>query len=308
MSFPLIGNTKIKSAITCAIKERRLPHAILIEGDKGTGRHTLARFISSAAICSGEERPCKECKNCKLFASDNHPDVTVTAPLEGKKNISVAQIRELRADAFVKPHQAEKRVFIIDSADSMNEQAQNALLKILEEPPASVMFIMIAESKASFLDTVISRCVILTLSCPEREAATEYIAGNTDFSQEDIINALSQKQNNIGAALELLNSNSDSKMGSAAEEYLEYMLRSDLFGMLSVSAPFEKSRIEAEQFFKDLKYKTALKLRANLGTANAKTLSCFYDELSSLEKSLISNVNLSLMFCTLAAKVIGTDK
>lgn len=308
MIFPLVGNSKINAAITCAIKENRLPHAILIEGDKGTGRHTLARFISSAAVCSGENPPCDECRNCKLFANDNHPDITITAPIDGKKNISVAQIRELRLDAFVKPHEARRRVFIIDNADSMNEQAQNALLKILEEPPETVMFILIAESKSAFLDTVISRCVILTLSCPDRQTAAEYISANTDFSEDDIINALDNKQNNIGNALKLLQGAADTKTGVAAEEYLERMLRSDIFGMLSISAPFEKSRIDAELFFKDLKYKTALRLRKSLNTPEARLLSGFYNELSSLEKSLITNVNLSLLFCTLASKSASQNK
>lgn len=308
MIFPLVGNSKINAAISCAIKENRLPHAILIEGDKGTGRHTLTRFISAAAVCSGDIPPCDECRDCKLLANNNHPDVTVTAPLEGKKNISVAQIRELRTDAFVKPHEAKRRVFIIDNADSMNEQAQNALLKILEEPPASVMFILIAESKSAFLDTVISRCVILTLSCPDKETAAEYIKSNTDFSQEDILNALDNKQNNIGNALKLLQGAADTKTGIAAEEYLECMLRSDIFGMLSISAPFEKSRIDAELFFKDLKYKTALRLRKSLNTPEAKLLSGFYNELSLLEKSLISNVNLSLLFSSLATKATVKTK
>lgn len=308
MSFPLVGNNKINLAISHAIKENRLPHAILIEGDAGTGRHTLARFISAAAVCSGEDSPCGECRDCKLWENDNHPDITVTAPLEGKKNISVAQIRQLRTDAFVKPHEAECRVFIIDNADSMNDQAQNALLKILEEPPQSVIFVLISESKAAFLETVISRCVVLTLSCPDFETALDYIKTHTEFSEEDIISALKERQNNIGKAIELLSGNADSKTGTAAEEFLAQMLRRNLLGMLTATAPFEKSRIEAEQFFKDLKYKTALKLKVSLNTSDARILSAFYTELCSLEKSLISNINLSLLFCTLASRAINIVK
>lgn len=304
MNFPLVGNSKINSALSNAIKENRLPHAILIEGDAGTGRHTLARFISGAAVCSGENKPCNSCRNCKLRSGDNHPDITVTAPLDGKKNISVAQIRQLRADAFIKPHEAACRVFIIDNADSMNEQAQNALLKILEEPPASVIFVLIAESKAAFLETIISRCVVLTLSCPDAETALDYIKNHTDFPESDIIEALKDRQNNIGKAMELLSGNADSKTGAAAEEFLQHMLRKNIYGMLTATAPFEKNRIEAEQFIKDLKYKTALRLKVSLNTSDARVLSAFYTELCTLEKSLISNINLGLLFCTLASRAI----
>lgn len=302
MIFPLVGNSKINLALTNAIKEKRLPHAILIEGDAGTGRHTLADFIALSAVCSGETAPCSECRHCRLALSKNHPDITVTAPLEGKKNISVSQIRELRTDAFVKPHEAEKRVFIINYADSMNEQAQNALLKILEEPPSSVIFILIAESKAAFLETVISRCVVLTLSTPDTDTALEFIKSRTDFSEEDILSALNEKQNNIGKAIELLKGNSDSVTGAAADEFLQQMFRKNVYGMLNATAPFEKSRIDAEQFLKDLKYKTAQELRKSLNTPKAPTLSALYTEISSLEKTLITNINLSLLFCTLASR------
>lgn len=302
MNFPLVGNSKINSALTNAIREKRLPHAILIEGDKGTGRHTLARYISTAAVCSADVSPCGECRHCKLSAGSNHPDITVTLPLDGKKNISVNQVRELRVEAFVKPHEAVCRVFIIDNADSMNEQAQNALLKILEEPPASVIFVLIAESKSAFLDTIISRCVVLTLSAPDGQTALQYIKENTEFSDEDIISALKEKQNNIGLAIELLNGNADSVTGAAAEEFLHQMLSKNILGMLSATAPFEKSRIDAERFFKDLKFKTALELRKRLNTPEAVTLSKFYTEIGLLEKTLITNINLSLLFCSLASK------
>ena len=120
MSFPLVGNQKIALAITNALKENRLPHAILIEGDKGLGRHTLAFYLAKAAVCSEDNRPCGICRDCK--AVNSHPDITITAPEEKKKNISVAQIRTLKTEAFIKPHQAKKRVFIIDFADLIIRQ------------------------------------------------------------------------------------------------------------------------------------------------------------------------------------------
>ncbi|MBR2489592.1 MAG: hypothetical protein IKB45_03890, partial [Clostridia bacterium] len=190
----------------------------------------------------------------------------------------------------------------INYADSMNEQAQNALLKILEEPPSSVIFILIAESKAAFLETVISRCVVLTLSTPDTDTALEFIKSRTDFSEEDILSALNEKQNNIGKAIELLKGNSDSVTGAAADEFLQQMFRKNVYGMLNATAPFEKSRIDAEQFLKDLKYKTAQELRKSLNTPKAPTLSALYTEISSLEKTLITNINLSLLFCTLASR------
>ena len=82
MSFPLAGNERIKAAVLAAIAERRIPHAILIEGDKGTGRHTLASFISEAAVCDGENAPCGVCRGCHLAKTSAHPDISVTAPID----------------------------------------------------------------------------------------------------------------------------------------------------------------------------------------------------------------------------------
>lgn len=166
MIFPLTGNNKIRQSLENVLKEHRLPHAVLIDGDEGTGKHTLADYISVSAVCSGEEIPCGECKNCRLAMANNHPDIIRISPLKSKKSISVEQIRELISDAYIKPHTSAKKVYIIDPANALTEQCQNTLLKILEEPPARAMFILIAESKAAFLETVISRCTVLPCLLP----------------------------------------------------------------------------------------------------------------------------------------------
>lgn len=299
MSFPLVGNSKIRSSIQNALTENRLPHAILIEGEGGLGKHTLAYYLSSFAVCSGENAPCGECRNCSIGIS--HPDITVIAPEDGKKNISVAQVRELKADAYIKPHMAKRRVFIIDYAHTLNEQSQNALLKVLEEPPESVLFILISENRSALLETIISRCVVLTLNVPEKNEAIEYLKTKTNFSEEDILNAVEISKNNIGKALKFLSGEEDSKTSVAAKEFLNYFLRADTFGMLAITAPFEKSRVLTDAFFKDLKYYTAENLRKNPKSYVAFSLSQFYSLLCELEKSLITNINLSLLFCTLAS-------
>lgn len=304
MMFPLAGNEKIKSALLNSIGEKRLPHAIIIEGDEGTGKHTLARFITSAAVCENEDAPCGVCQNCHLADIKSHPDIAVTAPEEGKKNISVAQIRSLKNETFVKPHMSKKRVFIIDGADTMNEQSQNALLKVLEEPPGEIVFILITETKAALLETIISRCVTLTLSTPEKNQAKEFIADKYKYNPADIEDALEIADCNIGKALALLSGKGDSKTTAAAKEFLEYILRGDEFGALSVCAPFEKKRVEADAFFKDLKLQIVAKIKENLGKPQAKGLSVIYSRFPKYERSLLTNINLSLLFCAFCAECV----
>ena len=302
MNFPLAGNARIREALTAAVGSGRLPHAILIEGDKGTGRHTLAAFIARAAVCEGENKPCGECRGCRLEHAGTHPDIWTVAPEDGKKNITVAQIRALRSEAYVKPHMSARRVFIIDMADTMNEQAQNALLKVLEEPPGSVLFILIAENKAALLDTVISRCTVLSLSPPEISEAEKYMAASMNYTSEQISSALKESGGNIGAALNLLSGGS-SGAATAAEEFIKLMLSSDELGMLKTAAKFEKSRTEADAFLKELKLCTAAALKKNLSNSlTARTLSDFYTALGGFEQSLATNVNLSLLFSALVCK------
>lgn len=302
MKFPLVGNSKIQLAVENSLKEHRLPHAILIDGDIGSGRHTLAEYLSLAAVCSGEEVPCGSCNNCHLAGLKNHPDITVIAPEDGKKNIAVDQIRKLKANAYIKPHQAHTRVFIIDSADTLNDCSQNALLKVLEEPPGSTVFILIAESKASFLETIISRCVVLTLNSPSFEDGFEYLTANSQFEHTDIEDALRNTRNNIGKSLMLLKGNSDTKTAVAAKKFLEFMLRGNEWAMLETLKPFEKSRVEADRLFKDLKLCVADSIKKNPKGVCAAALSDFYNRIQVLEERLITNINLSLLFADLTAQ------
>ena len=302
MSFPLVGNGRIRDAVMAAVLENRIPHAILLEGEKGTGRHTLMRFLSRAAVCDGENAPCGECRGCHLAEVGTHPDITVVTPEDGKKNIAVSQIRDLRADAYVKSHMAARRVFVIDKADSMNEQAQNALLKVLEEPPADIIFILIAESAAALLDTIISRCTLLSLVPPETNKALEYLRKNTDFSEEQIKEALSITGNNIGAALDGI-SGAGTAAQTAAKRFTELLISGDEAGMLKVTAQLEKSRVLADEFLKELKLSFATEIKKNLSNHHsAKALVSFYDALPEFEEALKTNINLSLLFCTLVCK------
>lgn len=302
MSFPLVGNIRIRDAVTAAVAENRIPHAILIEGDKGTGRHTLMQFLSRAAVCDGENSPCGNCRGCHLAKIGTHPDITVVSPEDGKKNITVAQVRGLRTEAYVKPHMAVRRVFVIDKADSMNEQAQNALLKVLEEPPGDIVFILIAESAAALLDTIISRCTVLSLMPPEIPEAIEYFRKNIDYGEGQIEDAVGNAGGNIGAALEAL-SGGGTAAQSAAKRFAELLISGNEAEMLKITAGFEKSRVLADEFLKELKLSVTAQIKKNLRNSySAKALVSFYDAIPQYEDALKTNINLSLLFCALVCK------
>ena len=140
-----------------------LSHAYLITGGSADSRTALAGRLTAAYLCQEDRPPCGRCRACRKAAAGIHPDVSRTAPAPDKREIAVDQIRALRADAYVRPNEGSRKVYVIDPADAMNPAAQNALLKVLEEGPAYAAFLLLADQPGRLLDTVRSRCEPLAL-------------------------------------------------------------------------------------------------------------------------------------------------
>jgi len=145
-----------------------LSHAYLITGGSQKNRDVYARKLTQAYLCQEVCPPCGQCLSCRKVAAGIHPDVVRIAPAEGKREISVDQARALRADAYIRPNEGKRKVYLIDPADAMNPAAQNALLKVLEEGPPYVVFLLLTGQPGALLDTVRSRCEYLALP-PEEE-------------------------------------------------------------------------------------------------------------------------------------------
>lgn len=296
----LVGNKRVNESIKNLIDEGHLPHAVIIEGDEGTGRHTLSSYIAKAALCKGADKPCDTCRNCMLAIGHNHPDIQYFAPEEKKKALSVEQVRKIKTDSFVKSHMGGKKVFIIDKADSLSENSQNALLKTIEEPPQDILFILICQSSTKLLSTVISRCVIFSLFPPEENEALEYLKRNTKKSEEEIIKALSANHNNIGKSLALLGKRKSEK-NLLAEEFLNGVLEYDsALNLMLLLKPLEKDRLKTSEFISELKLVTAAKITENANnTPFLKNLIKIYETISEMEPLLTTNINLSLFFSAL---------
>ena len=145
-----------------------LSHAYLVTGGNGDSRADLVRRLTAAYLCEGERPPCGGCRACRKAAAGTHPDVFHTAPAPDKQEIAVDQIRALRADAYIRPNEGRRKVYVIAPADAMNPAAQNALLKVLEEGPAYAAFLLDAAQPGRLLDTVRPRCELLALP-PEED-------------------------------------------------------------------------------------------------------------------------------------------
>lgn len=149
----------------------RLSHAYIISAPPGSGKGALAERLAAAYLCSGPGgKPCGSCPNCRKVKGNIHPDLIRLSIPEGKRSILVEQVRALRTDAYIRPNEAARKVFLIEDAQAMNESAQNALLKVLEDGPDYLAFLLLTGDSRQLLPTIRSRCEVLSLVPPEEEA------------------------------------------------------------------------------------------------------------------------------------------
>lgn len=157
-------SNELHSVLGKAVDTEKLPHAVLLEGGDTAHRLSLALFLANCCVCSGDgERPCGICPDCIKSNAGFHPDISVLKCGEDKNAHKVEAIREICEQAYIMPNEAQRRVFVINNSHLMNDFAQNALLKTLEEPPGSVCFILTCDSRFSLLRTVVSRCTVFSL-------------------------------------------------------------------------------------------------------------------------------------------------
>ena len=198
------GNNPLVEQLRRSAASGRSSHAYLFLGGAGAGKRLIANTFAKALQCEGEKRPCDSCKSCHAFNHGNHPDVIYFQPLKNGKTYTIEDVREqLLETVDLKPFQYEKKIYIIEKADTLNIQSQNALLKTLEEPPAHAVFLLLAERAEAFLPTILSRVVVMKIRPLSAETIADYLMQAGHLAEEShILSAYAQGR--IGQALELV--------------------------------------------------------------------------------------------------------
>lgn len=201
-----VGHSDVLAQVSAFADTRRFPHALLIEGAKGSGRRTLARLIARSAVCTGDgERPCGICSGCQKAMAGVHPDVSEYGGDGTARSFHLETVLAMRDEAYLLPNEAPRRVFILAGAQAMTERAQNALLKILEEPPSHVLFLLTCENRTQLLSTIRSRTAVLTLGpTPPAEALPYLQARLPKIPPADLERALAVCGGSIGQTIESL--------------------------------------------------------------------------------------------------------
>lgn len=196
----IIGNDRIKEVLINSIKINKTSHSYLFVGTEGIGKSLIAKEFAKMILCTDENKYCNNCKSCIEFDTNNNPDFKIIEP-DGN-SIKIEQIREFQGKVAEKPIISNRKVYIINDSDKMTKEAQNCLLKTLEEPPEFVTIILIGTNENAFLSTIKSRCMILHFDKISNQEIQKYLEENckVNISSKIMIDAF---QGSIGKALQL---------------------------------------------------------------------------------------------------------
>ena len=239
----LLGNDRLKQNLAESMTRGRISHFYLISGPEGSGKHTLARLLAAAILCQGRRKPCLQCTPCRKVMEGTHPDfITVDDP--EKKTVTVDLIRQARADIYVQPNESEYKLYLFPRAQDMGIPGQNALLKVLEEPPKYGVFILLTDNPDKLLPTVRSRCTELKLQAlPEELLRRELRRIFPQTEEGDISAAAARSGGFLGQAIQLLESGD--AIAPQTESFVKAFCVRDSLGLVQTLAPMEKWKRDA---------------------------------------------------------------
>lgn len=239
----LLGNDRLKENLTESLSKGRISHFYLISGPRGAGKHTLAKLLAAAILCKGKRRPCGVCDACRKVISGNHPDfITVDDP--EKKTVTVDLIRQARADIYIQPNESEYKIYLFPRAQDMGLPGQNALLKVLEEPPKYGVFLLLTDNPDKLLPTVRSRCTELKMLPLNTDILRRQLRlDHPDAQPEDLEAALLRSGGFLGQARELLEGARE--VPPQTEDFVRAFASRDALALTRVLVPMEKWKRDA---------------------------------------------------------------
>ncbi len=235
-------NKRAQETLAAFVNGGRFPHALLLEGPEGSGRRTFAREIAAALFCRGEHKPCGSCNQCRKVLEQNHPDVEYYGGDGSRRSFHIDTIRQLRQNAWLLPGEAPCRVCVLCGAGNMTDQAQNALLKILEEPPEHTVFILTAENRAMLLPTILSRVQTIRLEPLTPAEILPVLRERCPDQPGEKLEWAAETADTIGQALALLADESLQKHAQLAQRMLELLCNGSEYDLLTAVEPVSRKR------------------------------------------------------------------
>ena len=225
----VVGHKDILKYISSAVENNRVSHAYILNVERGSGKKMLANLFAMTLLCeTGDNEPCGKCHSCKQAESGNHPDI-IRVTHEKPNSISVDDIRtQVNNTVDIKPYQGPYKVYIIPQADMMTPQAQNAILKTIEEPPSYAVFLLLTENAETLLPTINSRCVMLKLRNIKDTLIKKYLMENLEIPDYKADMCTAFAQGNMGRAIMLANSDHFNEIREEAVQLLKHISEMEL--------------------------------------------------------------------------------
>ena len=246
----ILGHEQIIAHLQNAIEEDKVSHAYIFNGPEASGKMMLAEAFAMALQCEGEgKRPCLECRSCRQAADHNQPDIIYVSH-EKPNTIGVDDIRtQINNDIDIKPYSSRYKVYIVDEAQKMNQQAQNALLRTIEEPPAYAIILLLTTNADSFLQTILSRCITLNLKAVKEDKIKEYLMKHYQIPdyQADICAAFSQ--GNVGKAIQLASSEEFGELKASVLQLMKRLEDIDLYEMTGAVKQIAEYKLSVNDYF-----------------------------------------------------------
>ena len=198
----IVGQEQLKEHLENAIQLNKVSHAYIINGERSSGKEFIAKTFAMALQCENRQgtEPCQECHSCKQALSSNHPDIIFISH-EKPNTISVDDIRsQINGDVAIKPYSGPKKIYIMNEGEKMTVQAQNALLKTLEEPPEYAVIIILTSNVNAFLPTIVSRCVVLNMKPVKDEQIKKFLMEEMEIPSYKADICVAFARGNVGKA------------------------------------------------------------------------------------------------------------
>ena len=245
----IIGHEQIKEHLMNAIAADKVNHAYILNGPEGSGKRMLADAFAMALQCErGGKEPCLECRSCRQAMNGNQPDI-IYVTHEKPRTISVDDIRNMNHSVQIKPYSSKYKVFVVDEAEKMNVQAQNALLKTIEEPPAYAVILLLTTKADAFLPTILSRSIRLDLKPVSDSVMREHLMKNYGIPDYEADACVAFAQGNVGKAIALAGSKDFAALKSSVVDLVKRIDNTDLYELESTAEQMMEYKLEISDYF-----------------------------------------------------------
>ncbi len=301
----ILGNFRTLQILNNSIACGSFSHAYLIHGERGTGKKTIACELAKAILCEDENSPCGRCVCCMKVDKGIHPDLETVRKDEGKQGISVDKIRFLREQAYILPNESKYRVVIIEDSEDMNLAAANALLKVLEEPPHHIVFILTCNNISRLPETIASRCICLETHEVSEDDAKNFLLSHFP-DNPDVTDALRYGNGNIGRAINFLQDEKCKERFLKATALAESLTKESEYSILEALSPFDGDKESFLLLLSDLDIIMSGiafsrdKLSRDISSVKAVKIHSLIDE---TRYKIMANGNLSLIQSVFSASL-----